>query len=882
MSFASAAIVGSEVEGYADGRLGATAQEERGDAMVMGGAADGNDGGGSSSSSAWGNVRASARSRRQFASGGRYADGEPETEPMRRGGGAEGSDVTGRSLQRKHSFAYSETSAGSPEGVKGAGSMGVGAPGSFDPLSSLWPRTATDFAFSQDCGESPAFLSQERGVSAAEAGLSRDDSSRSKPLDEAFHEGVHAGLIGDHPCEQQAGWGLDEGRRSPAAQKSAPRGSDGRRSSSSGGSSGGGGGGGDLVDGDGDVRGCGESEACGAAAEEPAGRRGEFLLQLRADGAGTGDGAAGARGSDRVGNAAASAIAAVGAEGSATAAPAAAGAGAPADDAREGRLWGGPGVEWGGGSVAEAAERLLPDDLLLEEAERDGRVSRRSRSGSSRRVMEQRGASGGKGYDASAAAAARKVSGRCGDEGVEEQDNDEEELESFDLRVVYARGRTGFQESKAFDWPGGSVVAGRYEVCGYIGKAAFSTALECRDLLRERGRDAVCLKVIKNNKDFFDQSLDEIKLLQRIKTCGDPDDHHVLHMLDFFYYEEHLVIVSELLGDNLYEFSKAVKEAGHPPYFTLPRLCKIARQCLEALAYINSLGLVHCDVKPENILLSHYGRAEVKLIDFGSSCYVTDRLTTYTQSRSYRAPEVVLGLPYGVKIDVWSLGAVVAELVTGHVLLQSESIQTMLARIQGIIGPFPPWMLEDGEEAAKYFTPEGCVYQRMDEDSYQGSSSEGSPRPSLPRRDEEEDDTSAGGGRYAIIYPKRTSLKRRLRMEDGDFLDFVTALLSVDPTRRPTATEALCRPWIVSGMSYTDDELWYPPEEGHAAEPRHRHRHGDNDGGCAEDAEGDGRGGNGASDVGDGTTTLEADDGFGGMEGDAEGGGTRSPRRQSV
>lgn len=55
----------------------------------------------------------------------------------------------------------------------------------------------------------------------------------------------------------------------------------------------------------------------------------------------------------------------------------------------------------------------------------------------------------------------------------------------------------------------------------------------------------------------------------------------MLHMLDFFYFEEHLVIVSELLGNNLYEFAKAVKEAGHPEYFTLPRLCKIARQCLE-------------------------------------------------------------------------------------------------------------------------------------------------------------------------------------------------------------------------------------------------------------------------------------------------------------
>lgn len=41
----------------------------------------------------------------------------------------------------------------------------------------------------------------------------------------------------------------------------------------------------------------------------------------------------------------------------------------------------------------------------------------------------------------------------------------------------------------------------------------------------------------------------------------------------------------------------------------------------------------------------------------------------------------------------------------------------MLARIQGIVGPFPRWMLTEGDEAGKYFTPEGCVYQRMDDDS---------------------------------------------------------------------------------------------------------------------------------------------------------------------
>lgn len=57
--------------------------------------------------------------------------------------------------------------------------------GSFDPMSSLWPRTAADFAFSQDCEEGPgAFLSRERGLSGSEVGLAADSGARKKPVDE--------------------------------------------------------------------------------------------------------------------------------------------------------------------------------------------------------------------------------------------------------------------------------------------------------------------------------------------------------------------------------------------------------------------------------------------------------------------------------------------------------------------------------------------------------------------------------------------------------------------------------------------------------------------------------------------------------------------------
>lgn len=61
--------------------------------------------------------------------------------------------------------------------------------------------------------------------------------------------------------------------------------------------------------------------------------------------------------------------------------------------------------------------------------------------------------------------------------------------------------------------------------------------------------------------------------------------------------QEHLILVSELLKDNLYEYGKFLRETNQPSYFTEPRLRLIARQCLEALAFIHSLGLLHCDIK---------------------------------------------------------------------------------------------------------------------------------------------------------------------------------------------------------------------------------------------------------------------------------------------
>ena len=91
----------------------------------------------------------------------------------------------------------------------------------------------------------------------------------------------------------------------------------------------------------------------------------------------------------------------------------------------------------------------------------------------------------------------------------------------------------------------------------------------------------------------------------------------------------------------------------------------IFQNILRTVGYAHFHSVVHRDLKPENILLCQPGRSAVKVIDFGSSCFETQPVYSYIQSRFYRSPEVILGLPYYCAIDMWSLGCVLAELILG-------------------------------------------------------------------------------------------------------------------------------------------------------------------------------------------------------------------------
>ncbi|XP_059302118.1 uncharacterized protein LOC132054059 isoform X1 [Lycium ferocissimum] len=340
----------------------------------------------------------------------------------------------------------------------------------------------------------------------------------------------------------------------------------------------------------------------------------------------------------------------------------------------------------------------------------------------------------------------------------------ENDFEIFNLRIIHRKNRTGFEESKDLPIVLNSIIAGRYYVTEYLGSAAFSKVIQAHDM--HTGVD-VCLKIIKNDKDFFDQSLDEIKLLKFVNKNDPCDEHHILRLYDYFYHQEHLFIVCELLRANLYEFQKYNQESDLEPYFTMSRLQTITRQCLEALVFLHNLGIIHCDLKPENILIKSYRRCEIKVIDLGSSCFQSDSLSLYVQSRSYRAPEVILGLPYDAKIDLWSLGCILGELCSGEVLFPNEAVVMLLARVIGMLGPIDLDMLERGQETHKYFTKDYDLYHINE-------------------------DTSL----LEYIIPEETSLEHQLSVSDPLFLDFVRKLLEINPQKRPTAKEALGHPWL--------------------------------------------------------------------------------------
>lgn len=233
-----------------------------------------------------------------------------------------------------------------------------------------------------------------------------------------------------------------------------------------------------------------------------------------------------------------------------------------------------------------------------------------------------------------------------------------------------------------------------------------------------------------------------------------------------FYFRGHLCISTELLDMNLYEFIKSNSFRG----FSLKIVRRFTKQMLNSLLLLKQHKVIHCDLKPENILLTHPLHSEIKVIDFGSSCFENEKVYTYIQSRFYRSPEVILGMTYGMPIDMWSLGCILAELYTGVPIFPGENEQEQLACIMEVFGPPEKHLIEKSTRRKLFFD------------------SLGKPRLTV----------SSKGRRRR---PSSKTLQQVLKCDDEAFIDFLTKCLRWDPDRRMKPDEAVRHEFITGQKS---------------------------------------------------------------------------------
>lgn len=238
----------------------------------------------------------------------------------------------------------------------------------------------------------------------------------------------------------------------------------------------------------------------------------------------------------------------------------------------------------------------------------------------------------------------------------------------------------------------------RYEMLRFIASGSYGSVYKCKD---HKTGDFVALKITTRQSSIPPrQAQHEATMMQHLQESGQHPG--VVQMLDCFKFRKHMVMVYELLGMDLYEHMKIMNFRGCKESFVK---C-IAVQTFDILRYLHDKNIAHCDVKPENILLCGLGSSSIKLIDFGSSCFQNKPVFTYVQSRYYRAPEVLLGLPYGTEIDTWSTGCVLYELLMGKPLFSAKTEGQMLASISLLLGPIPSDMAEASTRRSMFFNPD--------------------------------------------------------------------------------------------------------------------------------------------------------------------------------
>ncbi|CAH8854724.1 unnamed protein product [Trichobilharzia szidati] len=374
-------------------------------------------------------------------------------------------------------------------------------------------------------------------------------------------------------------------------------------------------------------------------------------------------------------------------------------------------------------------------------------------------------------------------------------------------------------------------LAYRYEVLKPLGKGSFGHVVHAIDHCTKQ---QVAVKIVKSEARFTRQAVEEIRILKALNAQQNDGEYNVVHLLDHFMFRGHVCMVFELLYINLYELIYRNNFRGFSQ--SLVRKLTYGILCCLELLYRNKV--IHCDLKPENILLRRAGKSKIKVIDFGSSCYINECPYNYIQSRFYRAPEVILGLPYGTPIDMWSLGCILAEFITGEPLFPGEDASDQLACIMEILGLPPMQMIKKGSQSHHYFNSSGQPLYMIEQHQhiYGGNEQTDKLQEAITNLSKSLNSSSklkrSNGNKHHKIRksPGSTNLIEALTNSknssvclpvgetsnfghkipqplDPDMIDFLKGCLKWNPDERMNPVEALQHPWIRKMPSFTASSI---------------------------------------------------------------------------
>ncbi|XP_015505982.1 mitogen-activated protein kinase 13 isoform X3 [Parus major] len=193
------------------------------------------------------------------------------------------------------------------------------------------------------------------------------------------------------------------------------------------------------------------------------------------------------------------------------------------------------------------------------------------------------------------------------------------------------------------------------------------------------------------------------------------------------------------------------KIMGHE--FSDEKIQYLVYQMLKGLKYIHSAGIVHRDLKPSNLAVNE--DCQLKILDFGLARQADAEMTGYVVTRWYRAPEVILNwMHYNQTVDIWSIGCIMAEMLTGKTLFKGRDYLDQLTQILKVTGhPGEDFLEKLEDQAAK---------------SYIKS------LPKIPKKD------------LSVLFPKA----------NHQAVDLLDKMLQLDVEKRLTATEALAHPYF--------------------------------------------------------------------------------------